>query len=82
MLRWWHEVHEKKKGKTMLLSTWLLLWYTPEEWAQKVFKIDESLKMQSTLLKDKHQPKYKCPCCEKLWGSKHKSNQHFFTCHA
>jgi hypothetical protein len=49
-----------------------------EEWAQKVFKIDESLKIQSTLSKDKRQPKYKCPCCEKLWGNKLKSNQHFF----
>jgi hypothetical protein len=24
-----------------------------------------------------HQPNYKCPCCEKLWGSKLKLHRHF-----
>jgi hypothetical protein len=30
-----------------------LFWYTLEEWAQKVAKIDESLKLRSTLLGSK-----------------------------
>jgi hypothetical protein len=67
MLRWWHKVCRKEMGKTMLLFTWLLFYYTPKEWAQKNVKIDELLKMQFTLLEGKCQPKYKCPCCEKLW---------------
>jgi len=50
MLQWWHKVHVKEKGKTMLSFAWILSWYTLKEWAQKVVKIDESLKVQSTLL--------------------------------
>jgi hypothetical protein len=45
MLQWWHKVCGKEKGKTMLLPTWLLFWYTPKEWAQKILEIDELLKM-------------------------------------
>ncbi len=35
----------KEKGKTMLSFTWILFWYTLEERAQKVAKIDGSLKV-------------------------------------
>jgi hypothetical protein len=47
----------KEKGKTMLSFTWILFWYTLKEWGHKVAKIDGSLKVQSTLLGNKCQPK-------------------------
>jgi uncharacterized protein YlzI (FlbEa/FlbD family) len=50
-----------------------LFWYIVKEWVQEVVEID-MLKAQSTL---KSQSKYKCPCCEKLWGNKFKLNWHF-----
>lgn len=68
----------RKRTKQCCCLHGFLSWYTLKERAQKVSKINESLKMQSTLLRGKHQPKYKCPCCEKLWGSKLKSNWQFF----
>jgi hypothetical protein len=43
----------KEKGKTMLSFKWILFWYTLEEWAQKVVKINGSLKVRSTLLGNK-----------------------------
>jgi hypothetical protein len=55
MLQWWHEVHRKEKGKIVLSSTWLLFWYTLEEWVENIAKVDKPLKVQSTLLRGKHQ---------------------------
>lgn len=37
---------KRKKAKLVVYMAFVLLFlYTPKEWAQKVFKIDESLKM-------------------------------------
>jgi hypothetical protein len=42
---------------------------------EKIVEINESLKC-NLHYPGGDQPKYKCPCCEKLWGRKVKFNWH------
>jgi hypothetical protein len=56
MLQWWHEVRMREKGKIVLLFRWLLFWYTPKEWTQKVIEINGLLKVQSTLSRTSTNP--------------------------
>jgi hypothetical protein len=61
----------------MLLDTYVLFWYTLEKLVEKVAKIDMELKEIVKTRTSKKQSKYRCPCCNKLWGSKVKFNCHW-----
>ncbi len=71
MLQWWHKVHGMEKWQNIVdFNMAFVMVHSKGAGKKNFFEINRLFKVHFMLLGGKHQPKYICSSCNKLWRKK------------